>query len=243
MGSWGNLPRESDDGLDEWHSKLPTVISSKKTYTQWWNERIPTLAKLQGGKGKRAWTYDDHLNSYYVFFDLGMDKKNLKEGIKNLDEAIELEKHENPRTKANKRYKKNMINKLSKHKQAFEMILDKGIPKSASKKAGLILAKAIVKYDANDGFSRWRSPKERKSALVKLAKKLGAPASAFKPIAKKKAPAKKKTVRRVRKAPAKKKTTTRKRKAPTKKKTVRRVRKAPAKKKAATKKKTTRKKK
>ena len=238
MGSWGNLPRESDDGLDEWHSKLPTVLSSKKTYTQWWNERIPTLAKIQGGKGKRAWTYDDHLNSYYVFFDLGMDKKNLKEGIKNLDEAIEFQELQNPRTKANKRYKKEQINKLSKHKQAFEMILDKGIPKSASKKAGLILAKAIVKYDANDGFSMWRSPKERKSALVKLAKKLGAPASAFEPIAKKKtttkkkkAPAKKKTVRRVRKAPTKKKTTTKKKKAPAKKKTVRRVRKAPAKKK------------
>ena len=221
MGSWGNLPSQSDDGLDEWGDKLKTLISSKKTYTQWWNEKIPTLAKLQGGKGKRAWTYDDHLNSYYVFFDIGMNKKRLKEGIKWRGEEIDALESENPRSKAQKRLNRFDINLYKKEKQALEIILKKGIPKSASKKAGLILAKAIVKYDAHDGFSRWRSPSSRKSALVKLAKKLGAPASAFKPIAKKKAPAKKKTTTRKRKAPVKKNTTTRKRKAPAKKKTTR----------------------
>ena len=72
--------------------------------------------------------------------------------------------------------------------------------------------KAIVQYDANNGFQWWSSPSGRKSALVRLAKKLGAPASAFKPKATKK------TIKR--KTPAKKKTT--KRKSPTKKKTTKR---------------------
>ena len=211
MGSWGNLPRESDAGLDEWHSKLPTVLSSKKTYTQWWNDKIPTLAKLQGGK-TRPWQNDDQLNYYYVFFDRGMNKKWLKESIKFVGEEIDKLEAENPRSKAQKRSRTKALNRYKKEKQALEMILKKGIPKSSSKKAGLILAKAIVQYDANNGFQWWSSPSGRKSALVRLAKKLGAPASAFKPKATKK------TIKR--KTPAKKKTT--KRKSPTKKKTTKR---------------------
>jgi hypothetical protein len=215
MGAWGYLPSQSDGGLDEWSDKLSTLISSKKTYTQWWNEKIPTLAKLQGGKGKRAWTYDDHLNSYYVFFDIGMNKKRLKEGIKWREEEIDELEAENPRSKAQKRLRTTTLNRYKKEKQALEIILKKGIPKSASKKAGLILAKAIVKYDAHDGFSGWRSPSSRKSALVKLAKKLGAPVSAFKPITKKKAPAKKKTTTKRKASPVRKKLSQRK-KAPKK---------------------------
>ena len=77
------------------------------------------------------------------------------------------------------------------------------------------------KLDENGGLKKWaKVSKVRKSSAKKKTT-----------TRKRKAPAKKKTVRRVRKAPAKKKTTTKKKKAPAKKKTVRRVRKAPAKKK------------
>ena len=201
MGAWGPYPRQSDSGLDEWGDKLTKLISSKKTYAQWWNDKIPTLAKLKGGK-TRPWQDDYQVNTYYVFFDLGMNKKWLKEDIKWRKEEIDKLEAENPRSKAQKRSRTKALNRYKKEKQALEMILKKGIPKSASKKAGLILAKAIVQYEAHNGFHLWNSPSNRKSALVKLAKKLGAPASAFKPKAKKK------TTKR--KAPAKKKTTKRK---------------------------------
>lgn len=208
MGAWGYLPSESDGGLDEW-SKITTILSPKKTYTQWWNSKIPTLKALQGGKS-RPWQNDDQVNYYYIFFEMALSKSQLRKRIKWAKEDIKKEEKL-------KKPSKSDINREKKYIEAFELLLKKGIPKSVSKKAGMTLAKAIVQYEAHNGFQWWNNPKERKNELVKLAKKLGAPASAFKPIAKKKAPAKKKTITRKRKAPAKKKTTTRKRKTTPKK--------------------------